>query len=71
MPKTPETAAALTKALQAGQLRPGDEVKWNDPDDGICSRTIRIQSMMWTGPDSIMLTDSDGDDIEVWITELE
>jgi hypothetical protein len=27
------------------KLQPGDEVYWNDPDDGVCSRYYRIQSI--------------------------
>jgi len=30
---------------EAKQLHSGDEVFWNDPDDGACSRYLRIQSI--------------------------
>ena len=50
-------------------LHSGDEVKWNDPDNGLCSRTGIIQSIeyddnvakiVWVG----------GDYLECYVSEL-
>jgi hypothetical protein len=50
-------------------LSTGDEVFWNDPDDGICSRNIKIQQIEFHG-DVIQITDVNGDYLEVKIDEL-
>ena len=34
---------------QAKELQPGDEVKWNDPDNGICSKILTIGSIVVDG----------------------
>ena len=55
---------------QARNLHEGDQVKWNDPDNGICSRLFTILSLRWTGPDTLLITDVSGDESEVFISEL-
>ena len=53
----------------------GDEVKWNDPDDGACSKTITIQTIVYLGKlgedDCIIrLTGKDGSTLECFAEEL-
>jgi len=44
-------------AKEAKKLRPGDEVFWNDPDDGACSTYLSIQTIEVFGTDLIELGD--------------
>jgi hypothetical protein len=37
------------KIQQAKQLQFGDEVYWNDPDNGLCSRSITIREVRIVG----------------------
>jgi hypothetical protein len=53
-----------TRALKAG-----DRVKWNDPDGGICSRTVIIGAIDQDGDDSVMITVVSGDCIEALRSE--
>lgn len=58
-------------------LKPGDRVTWNDPDDGLCSRTVAIKSIEIqydedTGDiEHVAITDVDGSDLECLPDELE
>lgn len=60
-------------------LRPGDQVKWNDPDRGLCSRIITIASIEICNEDEnadeddaiIKIEGIDGDYVEVFAHELE
>ena len=54
---------------QAKQLRPGDKVHWEDPDDGVCSRTMTLTSIDIFG-DVVQLTDTEGDFLECYVEEL-
>ena len=51
------------------QLHSGDEVTWNDPDDGICTRTLTIQSIKIKG-EVVCITDSEGQYLECLSSEL-
>jgi len=56
------------------KLQNGDEVKWNDPDNGLCSRVLKIAhiELGGIGNGSIAnITTEDGDYIEVFANELE
>ena len=54
---------------QAIQLQPGDEVFWNDPHDGICSRLYYIQEID-IEDGVVKITDPDGDYLECGAHEL-
>ena len=51
-------------------LVPGDEVTWNDPDGGACSRTGIILEIEFTGQDTADITMTDGWNTEVMLSEL-
>ena len=51
------------------RLHPGDEVYWNDPDDGICSRVYTIASIVVNGK-VVSITDVDGSVLECFAEEL-
>ncbi len=51
------------------QLHNGDEVFWNDPDDGACSRHITIQAIAVSG-EVVVITGKDGSDLECFAHEL-
>ena len=53
----------------AKQLQTGDEVLWNDPDDGACSRIYTIQNIEITG-DIVSIQDKDGSNLECFLSEL-
>jgi hypothetical protein len=60
---------------EAKTLRPGDEVYWNDPDEGVCSQLIIIQRCdvlaAYTGDDAILsITGQDGEELECLASEL-
>lgn len=53
------------------ELQVGDEVFWNDPDDGICSRNIEIASIdVFHGGIIVRITDINGDMLEAFGHEL-
>ena len=54
---------------QAKELRPGDHVRWNDPDEGVCSRNMTLASIFVSG-DVVQITDTDGDYLECFAEEL-
>ena len=53
-----------------GNLRPGDEVTWNDPDDGHCTRSGILSAIEFIGDDSARITFQDGWSAEVLLSEL-
>lgn len=55
---------------QIKNLHSGDEVFWNDPDEGKCSRTYLIQSIEVDG-DIVIIQDQDGSNLECFADELE
>lgn len=59
---------------QVKALQTGDEVKWNDPDEGKCSRIIKILSIEIDGEDSdsiVRIHGVDDDYLECYAHELE
>jgi hypothetical protein len=53
------------------RLRTGDEVTWNDPDNGTCTRTDIIASIRYIGDgESAVITWANGDVVEVFMDEL-
>jgi len=50
-------------------LRSGDEVYWNDPDNGICSRHMIIESIEIVG-NTVCITDTEGNYLECFKNEL-
>lgn len=51
------------------KLHSGDEVFWNDPDNGECSRFINIQKIKIIG-DIVTIQDINGDTLECLPEEL-
>lgn len=51
-------------------LHNGDEVTWNDPDDGACTRTLTIQSITYLGDNTVRITDKAGGELECLLSEL-
>jgi len=50
-------------------LKPGDNVYWQDPDDGLCSRTLTIRTIDASRDDFVVIEDTEGD--ELWATPAE
>jgi hypothetical protein len=57
------------KLKEIENLQNGDEVFWTDPDDGIGSRHIIIQSIKING-EVICITGDDGSELECYDHEL-
>jgi hypothetical protein len=51
-------------------LEPGDEVKWNDPDEGRCSRILKVKSVEFLGESAISIMEEDGSVVECYAREL-
>ena len=49
-------------------LREGDEVYWNDPDNGICSGIYKIKKFL--SADILLIGNEQGSEVEVFIYEL-
>jgi|GEM_PF-3297633 len=68
----------MTEA-QVRALKPGDTVKWNDPDGSLCSRVLKIKQIVileepgtpWEGDTIISIEVEDGSYVEVYAEELE
>lgn len=54
---------------EVGNLIPGDEVQWTDPDDGLCSRTYTISQIEIEG-EIVKIWDRDGSYLECFASEL-
>jgi hypothetical protein len=52
------------------RLHVGDEVTWNDPDEGQCTRTGVICEIRYIGGDIASITFTDGWRSEVFLSEL-
>lgn len=52
------------------KLKPGDEVFWNDPDEGTCSRMLKIHSIKIVPPNVVHIEEVDGSYVEVFAREL-
>jgi hypothetical protein len=57
------------KIHDAKKLRPGDEVFWNDPDDGACSRVYVIQTIEVNG-NVVTIMEPNGSTLECYAREL-
>jgi hypothetical protein len=55
--------------MKVSQLRNGDEVRWTDPDDGVCSRILKIHSISVNG-DVVTICDVDGNVLQCFAHEL-
>lgn len=51
------------------KLHSGDQVFWNDPDDGKCSRYYVIQTIEVNG-NWVSIVGKDGSRLECWAREL-
>lgn len=57
------------KLAEILELHDGDEVTWNDPDDGLCSRVLTILTIEVNG-DVVCIVDRDGNYLECLPSEL-
>ena len=48
----------------------GDQVWWDDPDDGKCSRILTIQGIVYLADGIVKITEPDGSCLECYIEEL-
>ena len=51
-------------------LHSGDEVTWNDPDDGLCTRTGKISAIEYLPENTASIIWMDGSLTEVYLSEL-
>jgi hypothetical protein len=58
----------MTKS-KARKLHRGDEVTWNDLDNGICTRTLTILEIQWQN-DIATITDTEGNELQAFASEL-
>lgn len=60
------------KRSEVEALQVGDEVTWNDPDDGLCSRTDIIAEIDKSSlfRNVVVLTWQDGSGVEAFVWEL-
>jgi hypothetical protein len=58
------------KMRDVKKLHTGDEVFWNDPDEGTCSCHYLIGSIEIKG-DIVSITDKNGDHLECFARELQ
>ena len=56
--------------LSAKRLHTGDEVFWEDPDNGLCSRRLTICEIKYKGDGSFSIIDTDGGHLECFAKEL-
>lgn len=59
---------ALSKE-EVARLQTGDEVYWEDPDEGRCSRVIKLYSIEQVG-EAVRIVDIYGDVLECLLEEL-
>jgi len=50
-------------------LKSGDKVYWNDPDDGLCSRWYDIETIEIVG-DIVSIVEPDGSHLSCFMEEL-
>lgn len=53
----------------AKKLRPGDQVFWNDPDEGACSRVLTIRAVEVCG-NVVCIMEPNGSEVECYAREL-
>lgn len=58
------------KINQAKQLHRGDEIRWNDPDGGLCSRNLIILEIAYKGEGAFSIIDMDGGHLECFAKEI-
>jgi hypothetical protein len=58
------------RITQVKKLHPGDEVFWNDPDDGACSRIYKILTVEFFPPNLVRIEEPDGSVLECYAREL-
>lgn len=57
------------KVREVRKLYKGDEVYWNDPDEGRCSRIYKIHTIhVWAN--MVVITEPDGSTLECFADEL-
>ncbi|RPJ59095.1 MAG: hypothetical protein EHM12_07225 [Dehalococcoidia bacterium] len=52
-------------------LQNGDEIYWNDPDEGRCSRMLRVKNFEFRGDDVISIEDITGAVVEGFMNEFD
>jgi len=55
---------------QADTLKPGDQVFWSDPDEGLCSRWYKIKKILVVDQDLVVIEEPDGSRLECPASEL-
>jgi len=58
------------KLIYAKQLHSGDEITWNDPDDGLCSRSMIICEIKYKGNGAFSIIDTNGNHLECFACEI-
>jgi hypothetical protein len=51
-------------------LQPGDEITWNDPDEGLCSKTQTISFIEYKDNDIVFIRFIDGSELECFLSEI-
>lgn len=51
---------------QVRQIQPGDQVFWNDPDEGTCSRVLTVQTI-----EINVDSEDDGEDMDIIVSIME
>lgn len=51
-------------------LQAGDEIEWDDPDEGVCSRVLKVKSVEFRGDRSLAIEEEDGSVVEGYIEEF-
>lgn len=59
-----------TRRRRIRRLQAGDEVKWNDPNGGKCSRVIRISRIDFLPDDGVRIVDRRGAVLDCFVHEL-
>jgi hypothetical protein len=67
MVRSLDEAAMTIKEMR--KLHPGDQVFWEDPDGGACSRVLRIQTIKVVGNVATIM-ELDGSILECYAKEL-
>ncbi len=70
--RTPKRRAQsrLTRRDWRRHLHPGDEVTWNDPENGACSRTGALLEIRYFGNSIASITFTDRWQSDVFLEEL-
>jgi hypothetical protein len=68
--KIGRTSKTSLSIKEVKQLHPGDEVFWNDPDDGLASRVYKIRNIEFVPPNAVIIEEDDGSVLECFAHEL-